>query len=263
VGEITDAGGTAVANTTSATWDGAESIVTAAIEAFGGIDILVNNATAGAINDLWRVTEEEWDRAFGVNLKGYFAMIRAAAPHMCRQGSGSIVNTSSGSGFGHPAMIAYASAKEGVIGLTRTAAKELGRFGVRCNAIRPSATGVSTAEYSANTGPWVRVMNLTMGATPGVPSPPSFDPVTFSPSKIAPMVVWLCTDAAANVNGRTFHVRGDEVSLLSEPAPEIMIHQAGGWDLDGLDATAPTVLTSKLTNPYTLDAYPELKAFED
>src|SRR5262249_30085483 len=149
------------------------------------------------------------------------------------------------------------------IGLTRTAAKELGRFGVRCNAIRPSATGVSTSEYAANTGPWMRVMELTMGPTPGVSSPPNFDPVMFSPSKIAPMVVWLCTDAAANVTGRTFHVRGDDVALLSEPAPETTIHQSGGWDLEGLDATATTVLTSKLTNPYTLDAYPELKVFDD
>ena len=109
---------------------------------------MINNATAGAINDLWRFTEEEWDQTVGVNLKGYFAMIRAVAPHLCRQGSGAIVNTSSGSGFGHPAMIAYASAKEGVVGLTRTVALELGRFGVRCNAIRPFATGVSTTEYS-------------------------------------------------------------------------------------------------------------------
>jgi NAD(P)-dependent dehydrogenase (short-subunit alcohol dehydrogenase family) len=263
VNEITEVGGTAIGNTTSATWDGAQSIVAAAIEAFGGLDILVNNATAGAINDLWRFTEEEWDRTFGVNLKGYFAMIRAAAPHMSRQGSGAIVNTSSGSGFGHPAMIAYASAKEGVIGLTRTVAKELGRFGVRCNAIRPSATGVSTAEFAANTGPWMSLMNLTMGSRPGVSSPPNFDPVKMSPSKIAPMVVWLCTDAAANVNGRTFHVRGDDVSLLSEPVPEITVHQSEGWDLDGLDATAPAVLTGQLTNPFTLDAYPELKVFED
>jgi NAD(P)-dependent dehydrogenase (short-subunit alcohol dehydrogenase family) len=261
VGEITGAGGTAIANTTSATWDGAESIVADAIDAFGGIDILVNNATAGAINDLWSFTEDEWDRTIGVNLKGYFAMIRAVAPHMCRQGSGAIVNTSSGSGFGHPAMIAYATAKEGVIGLTRTVAKELGRFGVRCNAIRPFATGVSTAEYSSDTGPWMQVMQLTMGPEPGVASAPNFDPEQFPPRKISPIVVWLCTDAASHVNGRTFQVGGDDVSLFSEPHPQVTVHQAGGWDLDGLGAAGPGVLTSGLTNPLTLDAYPELKVF--
>ena len=190
------------------------------MDSFGGVDILVNNATAGAMNDLWKFTEEQWNRTVGVNVSGYFAMIRAVAPYMCRKGSGAIVNTSSGSGFGHPAMIAYSTAKEGVIGLTRTTAKEIGRFGVRCNAIRPFATGVSTAEYAKDAGSWMRVMTLTMGPEPGVESQPDFDPEQFPARKISPLVVWLCTDAAANINGRTFHVGGDEVSLLSEPAPE-------------------------------------------
>ena len=263
VKEIEDARGTATANTTSATWESAADIVAATVDTYGRIDILVNNATAGATNDLWKFTEKQWDRTVGVNLKGYFAMIRAAAPHFCRQGSGAIVNTSSGSGFGHPAMIAYATAKEGVVGLTRTVAKELGRFGVRCNAIRPFAAGVSTTEYAQNTGPWMRVMGLTMGPEPGVERQPNYDPKEFPPSKISPIVVWLCTDAAANVNGRTFHVSGDDVGLLSEPEPERIIHQAGGWDLDGLDAAASAGLTLGLTNPYTLDAFPELKVFED
>jgi NAD(P)-dependent dehydrogenase (short-subunit alcohol dehydrogenase family) len=262
VAEITDEGGTAVASTDSATWDGAAAVVATAVDTWGTVDVLVNNATAGAINDLWNFTEEEWDRTVGVNLKGYFAMIRAAAPHMCRQGSGAVVNTSSGSGFGHPAMIAYATAKEGVVGLTRTVAKELGRFGVRCNAIRPFATGVSTAEYATNTGPWMRLMQLTMGAEPGKESPPNFDPEQFPPRKISPLVVWLCTEAAANVNGRTFHVGGDDVALMSEPQAQVTVHQAGGWDLDGLDATAPRSLTQGLTNPYTLEAFPELRTFE-
>src|ERR1700712_2236170 len=226
VKEIEAAGGIASANTTSATWDGADDIIATTLEIYGQLDILINNATAGAINDLWKFTEDQWDRTVGVNLKGYFAMIRAAAPHLCRQGSGAIVNTSSGSGFGHPAMIAYATAKEGVIGLTRTVAKELGRFGVRCNAIRPFATGVSTTEYAKNTaGNWTRVMTLTMGPEPGVESRPDFDPAQFPSSKIAPFVVWLCTDAAATVNGRTFHVSGDDVGLLSEPTAELLIHQ--------------------------------------
>jgi NAD(P)-dependent dehydrogenase (short-subunit alcohol dehydrogenase family) len=260
VKEIEAAGGTAIANTSSATWGGADEIVAAAIDAFGRVDMLVNNATAGATNDLWKFTEEQWDRSLDVNLKGYFAMIRAVAPHFCRQASGAIVNTASGSGFGHPAMIAYATAKEGVVGLTRTTAKELGRFGVRANAIRPFATGVSTQEYAKDTGPWMRVMTLTMGPEPGVERQPEFDPERFPPRKISPMVVWLCTDAASHVNGRTFHIMGDDVSLLSEPQPERTVTQPDGWDLDGLDASD---LTSGLTNPYTLDNFPELKVFED
>ncbi|MCB0996913.1 MAG: SDR family NAD(P)-dependent oxidoreductase [Acidimicrobiales bacterium] len=263
VAEITAAGGTAVADTNSATWEGAADVVAHAVDEFGRLDIVVNNATAGATNDLWKFTEAQWDLTVNVNYKGYFAMIREAAPHLCRQGSGAIVNTSSGSGFGHPAMIAYASAKEGVVGVTRTVARELGRFGVRCNAIRPFATGVSTAEYAQKTGPWMRVMQLTMGPEPGVESPPNFDPTQFPPSKIAPLVVWLCTDAAAHVNGRTFEVGGDNISLLSEPSPTVTIHQSGGWDLDALDDAGRSVLTNGLRNPYTLDSFPELKVFDD
>ncbi len=262
VDEIRAAGGVAVANTTSATWDGAQEIVDAAVAEFGTVDILINNATAGATNDLWSFTEAQWDRTIGVNLKGYFAMIRAVAPIMSRRGSGAIVNTSSGSGFGHPAMIAYATAKEGVIGLTRTVARELGRFGVRCNAIRPIAVGVSTTEYAKDTGPWMQVMQLTMGPTPGVATTQQADPAVFPSSRIAPIVVWLCTDAAANVNGRTFHVGGDGISLLSEPRPEARVERPGGWTVDALDEAAPEGLVSGLTNPYTLDDFPELKRFD-
>jgi NAD(P)-dependent dehydrogenase (short-subunit alcohol dehydrogenase family) len=263
VKEITDAGGTAVPNTTSATWDGAADIIDAAIAEFGRIDIVINNATAGRNNDLWRFTEEDWDLTFDVNLKGYFAMIRSAAPHLCRQGSGAIVNTSSGSGFGHPSHVAYSAAKEGVVGLTRTVARELGRFGVRCNAIRPLAAGESTKDYAVKTAKWTRLMELTMGPNPGRPrQQTNFDPALIPASKIAPMVVWLCTDAASNVNGRTFHVTGDTVSLLSEPEPDRVIHHDGGWTLDALDAVAPSHLVTELTNPFTLDDFPELKVFE-
>jgi|1186.fasta_scaffold36232_1 3-oxoacyl-[acyl-carrier protein] reductase len=260
--EIDGAGGAAVADTTSATWDGAAAIVDHAVEAFGRLDIVVNNATAARNADLWRVTEAEWDLALDVNLKGYFAMIREAAPHLCGQGSGVIVNTSSGSGFGHPSAVAYASAKEGVVGLTRTVARELGRFGVRCNAIRPLALGMSTKEYGESTSKWATLMSITM-APRGVQLPFNVaTPESHPPAKIAPMVVWLCTDAARGVNGRTFHVAGDTVSRLSEPARERAITSAGGWTLDALDAVAPTHLVDDLTNDFLLDDHPELQVFE-
>ena len=143
--EIRQQGGEAIASTESASsFAGAEAIVSQAVDAFGTVDIVVNNATAYGTNDIWRFSEEDFDLTLNVNLKGYFALIKYAAPHMCHQGSGVIINTSSGSGFGHPSMSVYAAAKEGLIGLTRTAARELGRFGVRCNAIRPGA-----ASYTA------------------------------------------------------------------------------------------------------------------
>jgi 3-oxoacyl-[acyl-carrier protein] reductase len=262
VAEIEAAGGTAVADTTSATWDGAGAIVQHAIDEFGHLDILVNNATAARNADLWRVTEEDWDLALGVNLKGYFAMIRDAAPHLCGQGSGAIVNTSSGSGFGHPSAVAYASAKEGVVGLTRTVARELGRFGVRCNAIRPLALGMSTKEYSEHTSKWATLMSITMAPRGAHLAFNVATPETHPPAKISPMVVWLCTDAARGVNGRTFHVAGDTVSRLSEPERERAITNAGGWTLDALDTVAPTHLVEDLTNDYLLEDHPELQVFE-
>ena len=260
--EIESSGGQAVADTNSATWDGADAIVEHAIDAFGRVDILVNNATAARNADLWKVTEQEWDLAFDVNLKGYFAMIRAAVPHFAGQASGAIVNTSSGSGFGHPSAVAYASAKEGVVGLTRTVAKEVGRFGIRCNAIRPLALGVSTQEYAQHTSKWTDLMALTMAPGGSRSQYVVATPETHPPSKIAPMVVWLCTDAARDVNGRTFHVRGDTVALLSEPGAEREITQDGGWTLDDLDRVAPAQLVGDLTDGYRLDGHPELQVYE-
>jgi 3-oxoacyl-[acyl-carrier protein] reductase len=256
VAEIATRGGRAVTSTASATWEGASEIVEAAIAAFGRIDILVNNATAGGNEDLWRFTEAEWDKTFAVNLKGYFAMIRAVTPHLARQRAGAIVNTSSGSGFGHPSHVAYASAKEGVVGLTRTAAKELGRFGVRCNAIRPLAASFAVTEYHEQTARWRRLMDLTMGASTTVTDPKDIDP-----SMVAPFVVWLCTDAARGVNGKTFFVSGGTVALLTEPKPQRTIHHDGGWTLDDLDAAAPAELVNGLVNRFTLDDAPDLQVF--
>jgi 3-oxoacyl-[acyl-carrier protein] reductase len=263
VAEIADHGGTAVVSTQSATWDGAAGIVEKAIDSFGRVDILINNATTHRNNDLWRVTEEQWDRTVDVNLKGYFAMIRSAAPLFCRQRSGTIVNTSSISGFGHPSHVAYASAKEGVIGLTRSVARELGRFGVRCNAVRPIASGQSLTDYLVDSARWTLLMQLTMGPRPGRIEPRDSNPEARAPRKVAPFVVWLCTDAASDVNGLTFSVAGDVISRQSEPQLERTLHHAGGWDLDALDAIARHHLVEDVSNNYTLDDHPELQVFEE
>jgi NAD(P)-dependent dehydrogenase (short-subunit alcohol dehydrogenase family) len=266
VDEIRQQGGEAVSSTLSAaSFAGAAGIVQQAVDVYGTVDIVVNNATASGTNDIWRFTEDEFDLTVNTNLKGYFAMIKYAAPYMCRQGSGVIVNTSSGSGFGHPSMSVYAAAKEGLIGLTRSAARELGRFGVRCNAIRPSAASYTALHtYRERTARWTELMDVTMrprGAPPQAANA-SFDPDARPPVKVSPFVVWLCTDAARHINGRSFHVYGDYVSLFSEPADERTIFSPGGWDLDSLDAAGP-VLTAGLTNDYTLDDRPDLRVFDE
>lgn len=260
---IRDAGGEAVADDNSAaTWAGAEAIVQHALDEYGRVDILVNNATFGFNNDIWNFTEEEFDATVASNLKGYFAMTKFVVPHMARQGKGAIVNTSSGSGFGHPSHCVYSAAKEGVIGLTRTSALELGRFGIRTNAIRPAAASFTALNgYMERTAKWSGLMAATMRPRGVRTKDNTLDPDMRAPAKISPFVVWLCTDAASNVNGRVFHVLGDYVGLFPEGDCERAIYQAGGWDLDALDV-AGHALTATLTNDYLLDGQPELKVFE-
>lgn len=260
--EIRAAGGDALASHDSATWEGAQYLVDAAVEVYGRVDILINNATYTRLGDLADYAESDWDSTLDVNLKGYFAMIRYVAPYMCKQGSGVIVNTSSASGYGHPSHAAYAAAKEGVVGLTRTVAREFGRFGVRCNAIRPLAAGQSAAEFAARAAKWAELVALTM-------SPRVFalqqkmlaDPGLMPTDKIAPFVVWLCTDAARNVNGHTFEVHGDTISRVTEPALDRTVVRDGGWDLDSLDAIAPVNLVDGLVNQFALEDHPELRTF--
>jgi 3-oxoacyl-[acyl-carrier protein] reductase len=260
--EIRAVGGDALASHDSATWEGAQYLVDAAVEVYGRVDILINNATYTRLGDLADYAESDWDSTLDVNLKGYFAMIRYVAPYMCKQGSGVIVNTSSASGYGHPSHAAYAAAKEGVVGLTRTVAREFGRFGVRCNAIRPLAAGQSAADFAARAAKWADLVALTM-------SPRVFalqqkmlaDPGLMPTDKIAPFVVWLCTDAARNVNGHTFEVHGDTISRVAEPALASSVVRDGGWDLDSLDAIAPVNLVDGLVNQFALEDHPELRTF--
>ena len=263
VEQIKAAGGEAVADDNSAAaWKGAEAIVEHAMDAYGRIDILVNNATFGYNNDIWRFTEEEFDATVAPNLKGYFAMTKFAVPHMAKNHKGAIVNTSSGSGFGHPSHSVYSAAKEGVIGLTRSTALELGRFGIRCNSIRPAAASyVSLHGYMERSARWSNLMAATMRPRGVRTKDNTLDPEVRAPRKISPFVVWLCTDAASHVNGRSYHVIGDYVGLFSEPDAERTICQAGGWDLDALDV-AGHQLTATLTNDYLLADQPALQNFE-
>lgn len=259
VEEIKRAGGEAVPNGDSATWDGAEDLIGHSLEAYGQVDILINNATYTRMGDFWDYAESDYDATFAVNLKGYFATIRYLAPHMAARGTGVIMNTSSNSGMGHAAHTAYGAAKEGVVGLTRSVARELGHFGVRCNAVRPLAAGQSAADFKSRSQRWWRLTELTM--EPRIyrlQQKMLADPEAMPTWKAAPLVVWLCTDAAAGVNGRTFELHGDTVTRLSEPEPVRAISHEGGWDLDLLDRLAPEYLVDGVKNDFLLAGEPDL-----
>ncbi len=253
VDRIREAGGEAEANTDSvAAMDGAARLIDTAIAKFGRLDILVNNAGVIGPSEVSNMSEEDWDKVIAVHLKGTFATIRHAAAVMKRQRSGVIINTGSESGLGHPAMGNYSAAKEGIVGLTRTAARELGRFGVRCNAIRPRAQTEGTAEYFERFQRWQPLANALgryyLGARGHVGG-------EITPQAVATMVTWLCSDAASNVNGRTFYIGGDEIGLWSEPELTRSLSREGGWTLDSLDAFARERLIGDLTNDFLIPEF--------
>lgn len=258
VEEIRAQGGQAIACRESATWDGADQIVQLALNTFGRVDILVNNATAAYAGDLWAITEEQWDLTYDVNVKGYFAMMRHVVPHMARQGHGVIINTASGSGFGDPGNVPYASAKEAVVGMTRSAAQEVARFGVRVNALRPIALNKSYRDYAIAMAPWHRITELATGVHPNA----GLSSERFTPERVAAFAVWLCTDAASGVNGRTFTVAAEHIILHSDRTDERTIVSDEGWTIDTLDLHAPHLLLQGIANEFALADHPELQVFD-
>jgi NAD(P)-dependent dehydrogenase (short-subunit alcohol dehydrogenase family) len=252
--EVAAAGGDAIHATDSvATFEGAQSTVDAAVRAFGGLDILVNNAGLRAGNPVDKLTEEQWHSVIDSHLKATFLMTKFAVPVFRRQRSGVIVNTGSEAGLGMIFNSAYSAAKEGIAGLTRSVAREQGRFGIRCNMIRPRATantggGEWGAQVFRKWAPMVKALGKYWMGDRGL----SGFRTPAHPEKVAELVVWLCTDAAGNINGRSFYVAGEEIGLWSEPELIRSIARPGGWDLDSLDEFAPQAMTSDLTNPFLI-----------
>jgi NAD(P)-dependent dehydrogenase (short-subunit alcohol dehydrogenase family) len=237
VAEIKKMGGEAVANYDSvASWEGGENIVKTAVDTFGKLDILVNNA--GILRDamVFNTSDEQWDIIQKVHLYGHFYTTRHACVLFRQQRSGRIINTSSSAGLGGTfGQANYGAAKEGIIGLTRKVAQDMGKYGVTCNAIRPNAgTRLTLSEDMKRTWPKEAIEALA----------------SCKPEDIAPIIVWLASDASANVNGRTFFVQTGRISLYSEPVEEKTILKVGGWTIDELFVNMPATLASGLMNPF-------------
>ncbi len=236
VAEIKKLGGEAVANYDSvATIEGGENIVKTAIDNFGKVDILVNNA--GILRDrmLFNMTGEDWDTVLKVHLFGHFYTIKAVSPVFRQQRYGRIINTSSVAGLNATTygQVNYGAAKEGIVGLTRKVARDMGRYGVTCNCVRPNAgTRLTLSDEMKKARPEAMARFEQM-----------------RPEGIAPLVVWLASDDAANVNGRTFFVEKGRIGLYSEPILEKQLVKDGGWTIDELFKLMPVTMTKELVNP--------------
>lgn len=214
--EITTAGGRAIANADSvADAAGAARIIDAAIQAFGRIDCVVNNAGILRDNLFHKMSTDEWDAVIKVHLYGSYYMSRAAALHFKEQESGSLVHMTSTSGLiGNLGQANYSSAKIALTALSKSIALDMQRFHVRSNCIAPFA--------------WSRMISSIPVKTQEQQD--RVDKIKkMTPDKIAPLAVYLASDAAADVNAQVFAVRNNEIFLMSQPRPLRSVHRDEGW----------------------------------
>ena len=243
VEEIKAAGGQAASSSDSvAGWDSAHRIVQAAMDNFGRVDCVVNNA--GILRDrfFFNMSEEEWKLVIDVHLNGSFFVARAAAPHFKSQKSGSYVHMTSTSGLiGNNGQANYSAAKLGLVGLSKTIALDMARYNVRSNVIAPFAWTAMTASVPTDTPEDAARMEKLK---------------RMEPRLIAPLAVYLGSDAAAEVTGQIFGVRANEIYLYSQARVVRSVHRSEGWTPESIAEHAipamrnsfyPNVLSQTLT----------------
>ena len=216
VDAIKAAGGEAVLNTDSvADWDAAHGMVQQALDTFGQLDAVVNNA--GILRDriFHKMSEEEWDAVINVHLKGCFNVARAAATPFRAQSSGAYVHMTSTSGIvGNYGQVNYGAAKLGIFALSKCIALDMSRYRVRSNCISPFA--------------WSRLIGTIPTNTPEEEA--RVEKIKqMTPEKIAPMAAYLCSDAAEDVTGQVFGVRFNEIFLFGHPRPVRSVQRGEGW----------------------------------
>jgi NAD(P)-dependent dehydrogenase (short-subunit alcohol dehydrogenase family) len=226
VAEIEALGGRAVADGNSvSSWNSAQQIVAAAIEKFGGIDVVVNNA--GIIRDaiVHKMAPEDFDAVIDVHLRGSFYVSRAAAEHFRAQNGGCYVHMTSSAGLiGNIGQANYMSAKMGIVGLSRSLAQDLQRYGVRSNCIAPFAKTRMTESVDAPADQKAARAAKIAG---------------WKTEAVATLAVTLASDACAGISGQIFGARGGEVFVFSQPRPVRSVHKDGGWTAEGLGKVLP------------------------
>lgn len=236
-------GGTAAANTDSvAEWKSAQSIISQALDLYGRIDGVVNNA--GNLRDVifHKMSEDDFDAVIKVHLKGSFNMSRAAAPHFKSEETGAFVHMTSTSGLiGNFGQANYCSAKMGIVGLSKSIALDMERFNVRSNCIAPFAFTRMVGTIPADTPEGLERMKVNQ---------------RLEAAKIAPFTCALLTDAAKDVTGQIFGVRNNEIYLFSQPRPIRTAHSGSGWTVQTcLDVALPMMKPSFHTLDKSRDVF--------
>ena len=234
VDAIKKAGGEAIASTLSITEPkNAEAIVKMALETFGRVDVLVNNA--GILRDVifHKMSWSDWSDVIAVHLNGSFNMSRAVAPLFREQNSGAFVHMTSTSGLvGNFGQANYMAAKLGIMGLSRGIALDMARFNVRSNCIAPFAFTRMIESIPAQSEQDKRRIEAFQRMTP---------------EKIAPLAVFLCSDAAGGITGQILSVRNNEIYLFNQPRPVKTIHRADGWTPEQIAAELNPAFASLFT----------------
>jgi NAD(P)-dependent dehydrogenase (short-subunit alcohol dehydrogenase family) len=242
VAEIRGAGGAAVASYDSvASMEGGRRIVQAAVDSFGRVDIVVNNA--GILRDrmIFNMSEEEWDAVIDTHLKGTFAVTRAAAPYFKERRWGRFINMTSTSGLvGNVGQANYAAAKLGIVGFTKVVALDMARYNVTANCISPFAwtrmIGTIPTETEAQKARVEKVKKM-------------------SPAHIAPVAAFLASDHAREVSGQILGVRGKEIILFGHMRPVMRVHHAEGWTPERIAEMFPGTLQHHLVPLDTSPSY--------
>ncbi len=239
VKEIKAAKGVAVSNHMDiATVEGGEGLVNQAIKEFGKLDILVN--VAGILRDrmIFNMAEQEWDDVIRVHLKGHYCTMRPASAHMRERKYGRIINFSSNSALGAPGQPNYAAAKAAILGLTYSSANALAKYNITVNAIMPGAATRMTDTVPAGRMP---------GG--GMPASASAEGTPRDPANVAPLVVFLASDDAANVSGQCLGASGYRIVRYTHIVPDKVIYNAGPWDVDRLAEVFKNTLGVDLIPP--------------
>ena len=244
VKEIKDKGGNAVANYGSvAVFSDAEKMVNDVVENFGHIDILVNVAGNDRGRMVFNLAEEDWDAVIAVHLKGTYNTTRFASALMRKQLGGRIINCTSAAGLiGDMGHSNYCAAKAGIFGLTRACSMELGKYGVTTNCFMPAASTRMAAMVTEEIIQKRKAEGFDMEAL-GITWPLP------NPDDIGPVIAYLATDEAANINGQVIGVAGGKVWLYSIMSEIRTIYKDGRWTVDELAHLMPRTIASNLVNP--------------